>query len=148
MPASMSQALRVFVYGTLKPGERWYAVYCEGKVSRAEAAIVQGQLYDLPLGYPAMTKGEGWVQGVLLTFGGDVDSQQEILAELDDLEDYHPQGSLLENEYERSWIPVFNPAHQSLGYAWAYVMESQRVQERQGTILQSGFWNELTPLKL
>jgi gamma-glutamylcyclotransferase (GGCT)/AIG2-like uncharacterized protein YtfP len=59
--------LNVFVYGTLKPEEVNYQRYCAGKVVEEKRAIAFGQLFDLPLGYPAMTLGESPVQGYLLT---------------------------------------------------------------------------------
>lgn len=44
--------LRVFVYGTLRPGEANYARYCAG--SRSQAARVRGRLYVLQVGYPQL----------------------------------------------------------------------------------------------
>ena len=60
--------MKVFVYGTLKPGECNYRRYCEGKVVEALPAIARGQLFALPIGYPAMVAGEGIVCGFLLRF--------------------------------------------------------------------------------
>ncbi len=39
--------LRVFVYGTLKPGEVNYQKYCNGKVVEQERALTLGQLFAL-----------------------------------------------------------------------------------------------------
>jgi gamma-glutamylcyclotransferase (GGCT)/AIG2-like uncharacterized protein YtfP len=55
--------VRVFVYGTLKPGEANYQRYCAGKVVDAERTSVLGKLFALPMGYPAMTLGEYSVHG-------------------------------------------------------------------------------------
>jgi gamma-glutamylcyclotransferase (GGCT)/AIG2-like uncharacterized protein YtfP len=53
-PAMPAQPLlRVFVYGTLKRGERNHAAYCRGAVS-AQPALVIGRLYHLPQGYPML----------------------------------------------------------------------------------------------
>lgn len=43
----------LFVYGTLKQGERNFAHYCRG-VRAIEPARVWGRLYDLPYGYPML----------------------------------------------------------------------------------------------
>ena len=60
-----SDGLRVFVYGTLKPGEANYQRYCAGKLVNAQRAMVLGKLFALPAGYPAMTLGDIPVQGYL-----------------------------------------------------------------------------------
>ena len=39
--------MKVFVYGTLKPGECNYLRYCEGKVVDACPAIARGELFAL-----------------------------------------------------------------------------------------------------
>jgi gamma-glutamylcyclotransferase (GGCT)/AIG2-like uncharacterized protein YtfP len=58
----------VFVYGTLKPGENNYQIYCAGKVLAEQRAIAFGRLFSLPAGYPAMTPGDCPVHGFLLSF--------------------------------------------------------------------------------
>lgn len=45
--------LRLFVYGTLKRGQRNHGRYCQG-LTRARAARVLGRLYNLPAGYPML----------------------------------------------------------------------------------------------
>lgn len=127
--------LRVFVYGTLQPGQVNYAPYCGDRVLQAEAAQVQGLLFDLPLGYPAMTAGQGWVQGYLLSFPED-----KILSSLDELEDYHPDRPSLENEYERCWVEVFDLELRSLGDAWVYRMPPEKVVHLGGKWLPQGYW--------
>jgi len=44
---------RVFVYGTLKRGQRNFARYCQGAVA-IEPAVARGWLYALPQGYPML----------------------------------------------------------------------------------------------
>lgn len=126
---------RVFVYGTLKPGGRYYPDYCEGRVVAQVEAIAHGTLYDLPLGYPAMTPGQGVVHGYVLTF-----YNQDALTALDTLEDYAPNRPALENEYVRQPIEVFRDRHHSLGWAWAYIMSIERVTALGGVYLQNGRW--------
>lgn len=129
----MTEQLRVFVYGTLKPGEANFR-YCEGRV-KFEAAIARGILYDLPMGYPAMTHGEEWVKGYLLTF-----SDRTLLQELDDLEDYDPHRPPEQNEYLREWIEVYRPDEQPLGDAWCYRMTKTQAVAFGGIHVGSGWW--------
>lgn len=137
---SFSAPLRVFVYGTLKPGEVNYQRYCLGKVTAQQDAIAQGQLFDLPFGYPAMTRGENFVQGVLLTL-----SDPSVLQALDRLEGYDPARSLEHNEYERRQVEVFSPDGESFGMAWAYFMSVERVKAIGGRWLEQGLWHSNLP---
>ncbi|MFO8027172.1 MAG: gamma-glutamylcyclotransferase family protein [Opitutales bacterium] len=50
--------LSVFVYGTLKPGGRYWPEFCEGKVGEPIPAKIRGALYDLHVGYPGLWLGE------------------------------------------------------------------------------------------
>lgn len=126
---------KVFVYGTLKPGESNYRRYCEGRVVDSYPAIAYGQLFALPFGYPAMTEGQGIVHGVVLSF-----PDLSILSELDPLEDYHPQRHPEENEYQRQAIEIFNLDRLPLGNAWAYIMASEKVNSYGGILLSEGNW--------
>ena len=133
---------QVFVYGTLKPGE------CNDWVIRDHVvatcpAISLGQLFSLPLGYPAMTPGNDFIQGVLLSF-----RDSSILAILDAFEQHDPQefarhapGLILQqNQYQRHAIAVFTPSHQLLGTAWAYLMTPEQIDRLDGTLLPGGRW--------
>ncbi|MDX2100429.1 MAG: gamma-glutamylcyclotransferase [Leptolyngbyaceae cyanobacterium bins.59] len=132
----MNLGLRVFVYGTLKPSESNYTRYCAGKVTEELPALAQGELFALPMGYPAMTAGSSWVQGYLLSF-----KDSSMLARLDWLEDYDPCRSPEENEYQRHWIDVFDPHKKIIGAAWAYVMSSEQVARYGGIPLPEGIWS-------
>ncbi|MBR8828264.1 MAG: gamma-glutamylcyclotransferase [Gomphosphaeria aponina SAG 52.96 = DSM 107014] len=128
--------LKVFVYGTLKPGEANYPPYCAGKVIYSTKAYTRGKLYHLPsLGYPAMTEGEEKVEGFLLTF-----ADSSVLANLDQLEDYDPQRHPSENEYYRQKILVYDPAGKYLAPGWSYFMTTEKVQQLGGIWLPSGCW--------
>jgi gamma-glutamylcyclotransferase (GGCT)/AIG2-like uncharacterized protein YtfP len=131
-------SIRVFVYGTLKPGEVNYQRYCEGKVIAAQPAIALGQLFDLPLGYPAMIPGDNQVRGFLLTF-----TEPTLLTVLDELEDYNPQRIPEDNEYYRQQVTIYDLANQSLGQAWIYLMQPERVQRLGGTLISSGWWSPM-----
>ena len=127
----------VFVYGTLKPGQSNYQIYCVGKVVEEKRAIAFGQLFSLPFGYPAMTPGTSHIQGYLLSF-----SDLQILPQLDWLEDYNPQRPIADNEYYRQQIEVYDTALNSLGTAWAYFMTPQKVRALGGTLLLDGWWSK------
>jgi gamma-glutamylcyclotransferase (GGCT)/AIG2-like uncharacterized protein YtfP len=128
--------IKVFVYGTLKPGEINYEPYCAGKVVEEQPAIAYGQLYHLSLGYPGMILGDGQVQGFLLTF-----SDSTIFDSLDQLEDYDPNRRPEDNEYHREQIEVYDQAGQSLGLAWVYFMTLEKVKNFQGIHIPSGCWS-------
>jgi gamma-glutamylcyclotransferase (GGCT)/AIG2-like uncharacterized protein YtfP len=128
--------LKVFVYGTLKPGECNYLRYCAGIVVEEKCAIAQGLLFSLPFGYPAMTPGNSLVKGFVLSF-----STYEILHQLDWLEDYDPQRPTTQNEYYRQLIDIYDTAKQPLGTAWAYLMTLEQVKAYQGILLPNGWWS-------
>ncbi|WP_019506706.1 gamma-glutamylcyclotransferase [Pleurocapsa sp. PCC 7319] len=132
---SSTSPLTVFVYGTLKPGEANYHRYCKDQVRSQNPAFTTGDLYALPVGYPAMTVGENQVQGFLLTF-----IDPNILTSLDRLEGYQQQRKPDLNEYYRQLVPVYNFDYQSMGKAWAYFMSLQKVKQYGGTIISSGYW--------
>lgn len=131
-------SIRVFVYGTLNPGEINYQRYCEGKIVSAQPAIALGELFDLPLGYPAMIPGNSPVRGFLLTF-----TDPTLLTVLDELEDYNPQRNPEDNEYSRQQVTIYDLANQSLGEAWIYLMQPERVQRLGGKLITSGCWNPI-----
>lgn len=131
----MIELIRVFVYGTLKPEESNYERYCKGKVITAQRAIAFGQLFSLPMGYPAMVSGNQPVQGFVLSF-----SDPKILESLDRLEGYSPHNPQNQNEYDRQQIEIFDEANRTLGFAWVYLMNHQQVELLGGILLPSGTW--------
>ncbi|WNZ22992.1 gamma-glutamylcyclotransferase [Leptolyngbya sp. NK1-12] len=139
MEKAESNPLKVFVYGTLKPGEINYDHYCQGRVLHAQAAIMIGQLYDLPFGYPAMTVGNSLVYGFLLSF-----ADPAILTHLDQLEEYDPNRPTEQNEYVRVAAEVFDLNHRSLGQAWVYQMDKTLVNKLGGILLPQGRWGSPT----
>ncbi len=152
---SNQQALtHLFVYGTLKPQGKYYQQYCAGRVVAQRPAIAYGDLYALPMGYPAMTSGKstseacfeeyseeytahGIVHGYVLSFEDDT-----ILLELDHLEGYNPQAASADNDYNRERIPVYTPDRQPLGVVWAYLMLPETIQHYGGTRLLAGVWTD------
>lgn len=131
-----SDLVRVFVYGTLKPGEANYKRYCADKIIDVKRAFVQGKLFALPMGYPAMTLGNTQVYGYLLSF-----SNPRILNELDLLENYQSTRQPLENLYNRQIIEVYQPQSLSLGWAWVYLMTLEQVNQLGGFLQPDGWWS-------
>jgi gamma-glutamylcyclotransferase (GGCT)/AIG2-like uncharacterized protein YtfP len=128
--------VRVFVYGTLKPGEANYQKYCADQVITTQRAFTLGKLFALPMGYPAMTPGGDFVQGYLLSF-----TDSGILDALDELEDYQPARQMSENLYYRQQVEVCDLQGISLGDAWAYFMAVERVFQLKGVTLPEGWWS-------
>lgn len=128
--------LKVFVYGTLKPQEKYYSRYCQGKTLHEVYGWTKGKLFNLPLGYPAMTSGDDRVYGYLLSFA----SEQELI-HLDELEGYTGISNSPLNEYDRLKITVYNPDNLPLDEAWAYFMTEKKVKQLNGIYLPSGWWN-------
>lgn len=136
----MENRCHLFVYGTLKPGERAFAQLCEPFVVATQAAQAQGRLYHLPLGYPAMTLEAGWVQGALLTF-----SSAACLHQIDAFEEYYPERPQV-SEYQRYFYPIYDVNQQPLVSAWVYTMASDRVVVLGGQWLSEGYWSEAQAL--
>ena len=132
----MENRCHLFVYGTLKPGERAFAQLCQPFVMKTRAAQTQGRLYHLPLGYPAMTLEVGWVQGALLTF-----FSADCLRQIDAFEEYYPDRPH-ESEYQRRLHPIYDVNQRPLVSAWAYTMDAERVASLGGQWLPQGYWSE------
>jgi gamma-glutamylcyclotransferase (GGCT)/AIG2-like uncharacterized protein YtfP len=128
--------LAVFVYGTLKPGEAAYKRYCEPYVVKAQVAWVQGHLFHLPQGYPALTEGDRWVEGTWLQL-----RDAAAIAQMDAFEDYIPTRPDTENLYVRRPCDVFSRARRPLGRAWVYRMERQQVLALGGIEVPTGVWS-------
>lgn len=129
--------MQIFVYGTLKPGERNYPTYCDGKATEATLAYTWGQLYHLSLGYPAMAVGDTKVEGILLTF-----IDESALERLDELESYSSDRPSCENKYERKKIPIYRLSGEFLTQAWGYLMTLEKIKFYQGVLISSGWWTD------
>ena len=127
----------VFVYGTLKPGGRYWPVYCEGKVTLSVPAKVRGELYDLHVGYPGLRlRGQDWVQGIILTFEREAD-----FLELDVLEGYVPGRTSDANEYNRLRVQAFSPEEDApLGEVWAYEITDSSMRLFRSSRILDGNW--------
>lgn len=128
---------KVFVYGTLKPGGKYYKIFCEGKTIEERKCWTKGCLFALTFGYPAMIKGDNQVFGYLLSFTSFKD-----LENLDKLEGYSGIPNSPLNEYEREKIMVYDESNAPLEEAWTYFMTQEKVDSFQGVFLPSGWWIE------
>lgn len=132
----MGNHCHLFVYGTLKPGERAFAELCEPFALGTQVAQAQGRLYHLSPGYPAMTLESGWVQGILVTF-----PSTDCLKPIDTFEEYYPDRPQ-SSEYQRELHPIYDVRQQFLVAAWVYTMNRDRVIALHGQWLPQGCWSE------
>ena len=149
-----SSLFNIFVYGTLKRGQRNHAPYCDGALDVREAEVC-GWLYDLPFGFPALVVPEETILAVGTgDYAGDAGKQRsEVrmilpsksvahgelptfddpkaqLPALDGLEGFRPGEPGL---YQRVLIPVHADGESLL--AWAYTVERPA-----GNYLPGGEW--------
>jgi gamma-glutamylcyclotransferase (GGCT)/AIG2-like uncharacterized protein YtfP len=150
--------LDVFVYGTLKRGQRNHEDFCRGALAVREATV-RGWLYDLPFGFPALIvpEVEVWntgtkdylsdsetqhranpeseasslhptVHGELVTF----DDPAERLPSIDGLEGFRPGE---DSFYRRVLVPATLVDTSTVVMAWTYAVESAG-----GVYLPAGRW--------
>jgi gamma-glutamylcyclotransferase (GGCT)/AIG2-like uncharacterized protein YtfP len=151
--------LTMFVYGTLKRGERNHERFCNGAL-RVEDGAVRGEVYDLPqFDYPELVVPEESVRafgtddpaadaalqerltcGAALTLEGPLvsgeilyfDDAGSCLPAIDRLEGFDPADA--SSHYRRVLLPVEPDEGRAL-LAWAYA-----VREPSGTYLPDGKW--------
>ena len=138
--AKIISSIRVFVYGTLKPGEGNYLKYCAGTLDSCNGGVLpaytMGELFDLGVGYPGMAVGSRLVYGYLLSF-----QQPGILSKLDELEDYLPGRTPSKNLYNRDQVEIFTPQGESFGLAWVYFMSLDKIASFKGVLIPNGWWS-------
>ena len=134
--------MKVFVYGTLKPGEINFERLFHSTEVVSTPAMITGKLYQIPFytekysrGYPAMTLGEGWVEGYLFEF-----ENAEMLEQLDQLEGYQEGRSPEANDYQRQCLPIFTLEKECLTEAWVYVMTQEQLARAGGFSLNRSSW--------
>ncbi|WP_331445776.1 gamma-glutamylcyclotransferase family protein [Streptomyces xanthochromogenes] len=111
--------LPLFVYGTLRPGERYHRRFLDGRTRSERPALLTGALlYDGP-GYPYALPGDGTITGTLIEL--EPADHPQLLAALDELEEYvgpgHPRNlydrlvreALVEGRPVRSWVYLAAP---------------------------------------
>lgn len=136
--AGPDPALPFFVYGTLRPGERYYLRLLAGRTAHEAPARLPGAvLYEGP-GYPYATRGDGVVTGALLT--PRPEAYAEVLRVLDLLEECHGPGDP-RNLYDRVERTV-EPLGGAAARAWVYLAAAPLARElrEHGTALPGGDW--------
>lgn len=113
------EQLPVFVYGTLRPGQRLHRLLADA-TTNAERAVLPGhQLYGVGMAFPYVTPATApgrQVVGDLLDL--DPDAYPQVLARLDQVEGYHPDHEG-QSHYLRRQVAV-QVAGQSRS-AWVYL---------------------------
>ncbi|AEB11472.1 gamma-glutamylcyclotransferase family protein [Marinithermus hydrothermalis] len=119
----------VFVYGTLRVGERNFPVARQAGWVASEPAVLEGfVLYDLPYGYPAIVRGAGRVYG-------EVQYYRDLARALERLDVLEDVGA----EYLRVRVEV-QVRGERVG-AWAYVYPNlEAVRAAGGRRVPSGRW--------
>jgi gamma-glutamylcyclotransferase (GGCT)/AIG2-like uncharacterized protein YtfP len=122
---SLQQATRLFVYGTLRPGQ-FNFIRIERFVVACEPATIEGELVDLGA-FPALVKGDGIVEGDMLTL------QPTALRITDRIESYRPKDrrglylrraiavTLAEGSKVRAWTYFFGWPERLADYPRALV---------------------------
>jgi gamma-glutamylcyclotransferase (GGCT)/AIG2-like uncharacterized protein YtfP len=135
-----SARLPFFVYGTLRPGEPNHDLFLRGRTEAEEPARLTGALLYAGPGYPYAVEdaGDGVVCGELVT--ALPDRYGELLAALDQLEEYTPGDP--RNLYERVARDVTREADGVAVRAWVYVAApavAVRLRAR-GKLIEGGDW--------
>ncbi|GMK41820.1 gamma-glutamylcyclotransferase [Paenibacillus sp. CCS19] len=111
--------IRVFVYGSLLPGEHNHHVVSP-YIAHSVPGRVAGRLVDVG-SYPALVRDATAQQQGSITRGLWLSIPSKALSVLDELEDF--SGWEESNDYDRIWVrDVDNPSIQG----WVYVWESDR----------------------
>lgn len=126
--------MNFFVYGTLMEGFENYRIYLEGKVKAIRKATVEGIIYHLPEGYPAMLPGRGWVKGEVIEV-----TDSEILEEIDLLEEYRGDGE--ENLYDRLLVEAKTERGEKIS-CWTYFYRNKEYAENCGKHISEGDWGK------
>ena len=128
---------KVFVYGTLKTGERNHPVALRaGQPVVTPGTLWDHQLWDLGP-FPAAVKGDGFIVGEVLDFGNEV---SRALFGLDGLEGFRGSGNP-HNLYNRAVLPVVvtGPDGEPVPVpCWVYLYNRQLGSARR---LHTGRWH-------
>jgi len=126
----------LFVYGTLRPGEKNYLRFLAGRTSRTSPASVSGRLYFVvDGGYPYLLPGEDTVRGDLIELAPR--HYESTLRRIDRLEEYDPRdedGSIYLRRRVRARV-----AGGKVQTAWVYYWNCQEIE---GVWIESGDFSD------
>jgi len=111
-----------------------YRIYLEGKVKAIRKATVEGIIYHLPEGYPAMIPGRGRVKGEIIEV-----TDSKILEEIDLLEEYKGEGE--ENLYDRVPVEAETERGEKIS-CWTYFYGNREYAEKSGKHISNGDWGK------
>ncbi|MCL6634359.1 MAG: gamma-glutamylcyclotransferase [Peptococcaceae bacterium] len=129
----------LFAYGTLMSGFGNHERYLGGRVLKIERATVEGELYHLRYGYPALVPGAGRVAGELIL----VKDLEALLPQLDALEDYFGPGE--DNMYERVEVEALTESGEKIR-AYTYRYARLKELEKKGLRVKGGDWRRFLML--
>jgi len=137
-----TRQLPIFVYGTLRPGERNYTYFLEGKTTAEHAAfLLHYEMYDGAYPYILSTKKNGKIRGNLLSVRSD--AYRKVLQSLDALEGFD-SSDRAHSEYIRVMKKVvcICPNHRLVPtWAWIYHANRSLLGDLAGRrIIPSGDW--------
>lgn len=132
----MTANIPVLTYGSLRPGCHNYVIL-EGATLLETTVTVNGFDMYAASGYPYVMDGEGSVEATLNFIHPDF--YAEVMEDLDTLEGYHAEGSLM-NHYDRILVNVH--AYDMDIEAYMYVARNPRVMKRVKTLekVEDGNW--------
>lgn len=135
------EKIPVFVYGTLRPGEKNYPHYLAGRTVSEMPATAEGQLYFVADGgYPYVAPGPGTVSGELIHL--DPRHYEQTLQAIDELEEYDP-GDETNSIYLRRRTSVTLPDGRYTA-AWIYYWNCPSIA---GTRIASGDFRDRPALR-
>ena len=134
--------LPVFVYGTLRHGCCNYnRILAENTLTERPAQLPNTVMFGLGMGFPyvAETEASTHVVGELMDIDPDV--YEAVLAQLDQLEGYHPESD--HNHYDRVERTVIL-ADGSVTQAWVYLLTDHKRINRftARAVVTTGDWLE------
>ncbi len=132
----------IFAYGTLMPGCINHHI-CAAMVMRAQPALTLGELYALPLGYPALTCGDRSIQGYWMELTTPALEVLDQFEQHDPLtfQQHYPDLKREDHQYDRQLIDVFDYEQAALGKAWAYCMTLAQINRLNGIRLLCDRWS-------
>lgn len=123
----------IFVYGTLLEGFHNHKAFIEGKYIAKKKGYVNGLLYHLPQGYPALIEGNGKVYGEIYLI-----EDENVIKRLDMLEGYKGQDNPC-NLYDKIITKVYTQNEEF--DCIAYIYSDKEYAMTDGLLIKDGDWN-------